>query len=180
MAPSARSPSLLVVAAAMSLALFTGHADAQWKWRDGNGRITVSDLPPPRAIPERDILQRPTPVAAAPVAVPAAEAGAASAPSGTQAAASAPGAQAPRTDPQLEARRRAAEQQEAARQREAEAQLAAQRADNCRAARSQLATLQSGQRMVRMNDKGEREFLDDAQRAVETQRARTVIASDCR
>ena len=31
-----------------------------------------------------------------------------------------------------------------------------------------------------VNDKGEREVLDDAGRAQETQRAREVIASDCR
>ena len=34
--------------------------------------------------------------------------------------------------------------------------------------------------MTRVNDKGEREVLDDKQRAEEIQRTRTVIASDCR
>jgi hypothetical protein len=54
------------------------------------------------------------------------------------------------------------------------------RAENCRAARSQLSTLESGQRVARTNDKGEREMLDDKGRADETRRAREVIASDCR
>ena len=40
--------------------------------------------------------------------------------------------------------------------------------------------MESGQRMARMNDKGEREILDDKQRAEESRRAREVIASDCK
>lgn len=171
----------LLLCAAVALALPAADAAAQWKWRDARGQITVSDLPPPREVPERDILQRPS-AGAPPAAAPAPAAPAASGPAGlatvAQGAASAP------VDPELEKRRQAAEKAakdgEAARQREAEAKIAAQRAENCRAARSQLATLQSGQRVVRFNEKGEREFLDDAQRATESQRARAVIASDCR
>ena len=45
--------------------------------------------------------------------------------------------------------------------------MAAQRADNCRRARTHMATLDSGMRMSRTNDKGEREVLDDKQRADE-------------
>jgi hypothetical protein len=162
----------------MALACFAAEASAQWKWRDGRGQITVSDLPPPREVPERDILQRPTTMPARPAPAESPASAVAAAPAVVAAPASAP------VDPELEKRRQAAAQAakdaEAARQREAETKIAAQRADNCRAARSQLATLQSGQRVVRFNEKGEREFLDDAQRAAETQRARAVIASDCR
>jgi hypothetical protein len=35
-------------------------------------------------------------------------------------------------------------------------------------------------RVARTKPNGEREFLDDAQRAAETQRMRGVIASDCK
>ena len=31
-------------------------AAAQWMWRDANGRVTASDIPPPREIPDKDIL----------------------------------------------------------------------------------------------------------------------------
>jgi hypothetical protein len=55
-----------------------------------------------------------------------------------------------------------------------------QRAENCRNARAHLAALDTGQRIARFNDKGEREVLDDKQRADETRRAREVIASECR
>jgi hypothetical protein len=34
--------------------------------------------------------------------------------------------------------------------------------------------------MTRLNDKGEQEYIDDAQRAAEMQRARQGIESDCR
>lgn len=178
-----RAPAI-VLGAAISLALVAAPAAAQWKWRDRNGQITVSDIPPPRDIPERDILERPPPPSArpAPAAAPAAPGSTAEAAAAGAEAAPPSGkpAEAPRVDPELEARRRAAEQEQSARQRDAEAKLAAQRAENCRAARGHLAALQSGQRLVRVNDKGEREFLDDRQRAAEMQRARDVIASDCR
>jgi Domain of unknown function (DUF4124) len=147
-------------------------AQAQWKWRDKDGRVTASDLPPPRAVPDKDILQRPAEVRRAPTrAEPAAS------------AASGPGLAAPPKGPlerEVEARRLAAEQQQAAKARADEERLRAQRAENCRRARSHLAALDSGQRIARVNDKGEREVIDDRVRADEQRQAREVIASDCR
>ena len=61
-----------------------------------------------------------------------------------------------------------------------EQKAAVLRQDNCRRAREQLATLDSGQRIARVKVDGEREYLDDGARAQESQRARQVIASDCR
>lgn len=143
-------------------------ASAQWKWRDKDGRITVSDLPPPRDVQAKDILQRPeapaprTPAAAAPAS-----------------AASAVAAR-PAVDPELQARKKAAEQEQASRAKADADKLAGQKAENCRAARAHLAALDSGQRIARYKDNGEREILDDQQRASETRRARDVIASECR
>jgi hypothetical protein len=57
---------------------------------------------------------------------------------------------------------------------------AAQRAENCARAKSHLNALSDGMRIARTNDKGEREVLDDKGRAEEMQRARQVIASDCK
>jgi hypothetical protein len=54
------------------------------------------------------------------------------------------------------------------------------RADNCIRASAQLALFNDGQRIARTNAQGEREVLDDKTRADEVQRARAVIASDCR
>ena len=141
-------------------------AQAQWKWRDRNGQVTASDLPPPKDIPDKDVLQRPDPAVRKPAAAASAPASAASARS--------------TSDPELEARRRNAEAEAAAKLKAEDARLARDRAENCQRARNQLATLESGQRIARMNDKGEREFLDDKAIADEARRARGVIAGDCR
>jgi hypothetical protein len=106
-------------------------------------------------------------------AAPAAAGG--SAPAG----AAAPIAQ-QRTDPELESRRKkAADEQESKNKVQLEKE-AALRADNCARAKTHIAALNDGLRMARTNDKGEREILDDKARAEELQRARQVIASDCK
>ncbi|MDE2453865.1 MAG: DUF4124 domain-containing protein [Burkholderiales bacterium] len=162
-----RIPTTPLLPAVIALLLaMSGAAQAQWKWRDSSGRITLSDLPPPHEIPDKDILQRPVPASHTMVAAPAAS------------APSAPQALTP-VDKELEARRRAAEEEKKAQAQASADKLAQAKAQNCREARRQLATLQSGQRIARVNAQGEREFLDDAARAQEVQRANDVIASDC-
>lgn len=161
--------SLFLVGSALLLTSPAAHA--QWKWRDKNGQVTASDLPPPRDVQEKDILQRPDLTARRPVTAvqPAAS------------AASAPGlAGKPASDPELDKRIKLAEQEAATKKKAEDDRLAAQRRDNCSRARNQLATLDSGIRITRLNAKGEQEYIDDATRATEAKRARDVIASDCR
>lgn len=156
------------LATALVLAILPAHA--QWKWKDRNGQTHISDLPPPRDIPEKDVLQRPAEPVRRAATAPAS-------------AASTPAASAeakPRVDPALEARRQKAEQDQKARAKAEEERVAGQRAENCQRARQHLATLDSGMRVARLNDKGEREILDDKGRADEVQRTRQVIASECR
>jgi len=145
-------------------------AMAQWKWRDSTGRVTVSDVPPPRDVAEKDILQRPTPVVSRRVAP------AASAP---QAASAVVGAPPNPLEAEVEARKRKADEELKAKQKAAEETNAAARADNCTRAKGQLRALEDGMRLARTNEKGEREILDDKGRAAEIQRARQIIASDC-
>lgn len=163
----------LIVGLATLALLASGAAwSQQWKWRDANGRITVSDLPPPREVADKDILQRPAPPRAA--AKPAEAASAA-------ASAAAPAILPPKAgDKELEAKKRAAEAEVKAKAKADEEKLAAQRAENCQRAKTHITALESGQRIARFNAKGEREFLDDAQRATELRRAREVVASECR
>jgi hypothetical protein len=162
----------------LTLLLATTAAHAQWQWRTADGGVTMSDRPPPREVPDKDILKRPS--ADSRRALPAAPKAAASAPAGLQAAA--PAASAPTTalDRQVQERKRAAEQEQAAKAKADEERLANVRANNCRTARAQTAALDSGIRIARTNDKGEREFLDDRARGDEQRRAREVIASDCK
>ena len=83
-------------------------------------------------------------------------------------------------EPELEARRKKAEAEQATKGKAEEERIAALKTDNCARARAYLRTLDSGIRVTRTNEKGEREFLDDKQRAGETQHARDAIAADCK
>ena len=154
-------------------AVWADPAAAQWVWRDARKQLHSSDLPPPRDIPERDIVQRPT--VRAPTTPPAAASAAPAASVVAGASAPAPG----KLEAEVEARRARAEQEQRAKAEAEEKARAAAKAENCTAARRELAALDSGQRMVRMNDKGEREFLDDQARADATKRARSIVSSDC-
>ena len=138
-----------------------------WKWRDKAGQVHVSDLPPPRDVLDKDILQRPTVVQYRVAASPPA-----SAPSAAASAA--------KVDPELQARRERARQEQEAKAKAEDPAVTAARADNCRRAQSYVRGLEDGRPQWRYNDKGEREVLDDQQRAAEMQRARQTIAADCR
>lgn len=168
-----RLHALIVVP--LTLLLAAAPAVAQWKWKDSRGQIVVSDTPPPRDIPDRDVLQKPelTTRRAAPAPT------AASAPEGG-AQAKAEAVARPKVDPELEARRKKLEQEQTDKQKAEEEKVAAARAENCKRARTHLSTIESGIRLSRTNDKGEREILDDKQRAEEMARTRAIIASDCR
>jgi hypothetical protein len=166
-------PRICVFAAVLALAGTVVAQTGTWKYRDAQGRVVVSDLPPPAGVQDKDILERPTTV------VRRAPAAAAPAP-----AASAPvragGAPVAAVDPELEARRKKAADEQQAQQKAQQDKDAAQRAENCGRARQHLSALNDGMRIARTNDKGEREILDDKGRAEEMQRARQVIASDCK
>lgn len=157
--------SIGLLAGALALAALPAHA--QWKWRDASGRVQYSDRPPPPGTPSKDILQSPI-GAPAPTLIPA------SAPLAPPAAA------ASAVDPALEAKRKQAEQAEQAQRKAEEARAAQARAENCERVRTAMRTIESGQRMSRVNDKGEREVLDDAARARELEQSRRVMASECR
>jgi len=166
--------ALLALLAAGLIAL---PAAAQWKWRDKGGHVQYSDLPPPPGTAEGDILGRPSgstrkgaPATFAPVAAP-----------GPATAASA-GASAPRSgDPELEAKRKKAEEETAAKNKAEQERVAQMKLDNCSRARAQMTTLKSGIRLATTNAKtGEREYMDDKQRADEQRRVQDVISADCK
>ena len=162
-----QGPALLLAILMLGMASLPAHA--QWKWRDKSGQVNVSDRPPPLGVPEKDILAKPSPDTkrnAAPIP--------------TSAASAAPAGRTPPADRELEARKRGTEQEQAAKAKAEEDKLAAQRGENCRRARSHLAALESGQRIARVNEKGEREVLDERALADEIRQAREVIGSDCR
>jgi len=167
----------LSVLVALTAALAGGIVAAQtaplppaWKWRDASGQVHISDLPPPLSVPAKDILERP-PLQRKVAAAAEAAASAASAPVVSTAA---------KTDPELDARRKRAVDEQLAQQRQQQERDAASRAENCGRARARMTALSEGLRMTRPNAQGELEVLDDKARAEEIQRARAIVASDCR
>jgi len=166
---------LWTVACAAPLAAPSAWAQ-QWQWLDHNGNKVFSDRAPPADIPDNKILQQPRGTPARPAMMetnadpsaenPAAEESAAPKISGL--------------DKELEQAKAKADAEEAAKKKKEEAERAKLRAENCKAARSAKTTLQSGQRISHINDKGEKVIMDDATRKARLRQAEKIIASDCK
>jgi hypothetical protein len=150
--------------------VFSGAALAQqYKWVDKDGKVRYGDVPPPgvKATPLRA-----PPGPSAPPPAPKAAAG---------------------KDKDKQARKgplTPAEQEKAFRERQEEARKAAEKSaqeeqqaaakrENCERAKESLRTLESGQRVARTDAKGERYFLEDAQIAEETAKARQAVQQAC-
>jgi hypothetical protein len=153
--------------------VFSISAAAQWQWVDKDGRKVFSDTPPPSDIPESKILRKPgqrRQSGAVPSAAPAEAATAAATPGGT--------------DKELLDKKKQLEKQnadaDAAKRKAEEERVAKIQADNCARARQAKTGLDSGTRMARTNDKGERELYDDAMRAEENQRLQGIIDQSCK
>lgn len=154
--------------AALLLAMFvTLPAAAQvYSWRDSGGRLNYADQPP--ATGEVKLLQDPRQARAAPAAPTAGGA--------TVTASNKPKTLAER---ELEFRQRRAAAAEAEAEETKEAAEMADRQRYCEQVRSQLAALNSGQRVSRFNAAGEREYLDDAARAAEVDRQQQQLEQNC-
>ena len=162
--------------------LLPAGASAQWQWLDKDGRTVFSDRAPPATVPEKDIRKRPG-QARAPTNGNTSPSDASVAPLASDSASAQATARAPKPsvlDKELAEKKKKAEQVDAEKRQAEEARQAQIRADNCVRARSARAGLDSGIRMSRFNAKGEREVLDDATRASETNRVQSIIESDCK
>jgi hypothetical protein len=153
----------------MALCFCALAASAQWQWMDKDGRKVFSDRPPPADVPDKNILKRPgsrgaTVTAAPPAAVPAATP--AAAPAGI--------------DKSLQEKRKQAEDAEAAKRKAEEERNARLMAENCSRAQQAKSGLDSGARISRINEKGEREFMDEAALAAEGQRLQSIINENCK
>ena len=130
-----------------------------YEYKDAAGRTVYTDQPPPgQATKSRTISKE------------------ASAPT-TGAAPVAPKSAA---DRELDFKKRMASQQEAAGKSQQEAADNAARKEGCERARKNLQVFESGERVATRDDKGERVFLDDNQRAAEAERARKSVNDLCK
>lgn len=142
----------------MALAFCSAALAQQYKWVDKDGRTRYGDIPPPGVNATR--LKGP-PAASAPPA--------------------APGAKGPLSAAEKDAEFRK-RQQDAQKEREKQdlaSQEAAGKRENCARAQEYVRTLESGQRVSRTDSKGERYFLDDAQRAQELAQAQQAAKQWC-
>jgi hypothetical protein len=151
-------------------------SSAQWRWVDKSGRTVFSDQPPPPDVPAASIVKQPGHSRAPEAAPPASQAAQAAAPLRVASGAVKPSGK----DKELEQKKKQAEAAEEEKKKAHEQEVARVQAENCHRARLSKASFDSGARIVRTNEKGEREYLDDNQRAAETRRLEQVIATECK
>jgi hypothetical protein len=169
----------LQILVTVALALGNVAAMAQWQWIDKDGRKVFSDRAPPAEVLDKNILGRPmgrlqsstaaetdpntndTAQNKTPTAAIAAPLGAG-------------------VDKDLEAKKKQASDALAAKKKDEEQRLTKARIENCARAKQAKTGYESGIRIARTNEAGERVILDDAARAEEIKRIESVIASDCR
>jgi len=155
----------------VALALCAAAANAQqYKWKDSRGRTVYGDLPPAGV--------NATPLRSSSVP-PAASAAPAATEAGSKAAAKSSKPLTP-AEQEMEFRRRVKEAQEAAAKQADKSKDERERQENCELAREQERTLASGQRIARVDAKGERYYMDDAQRAQELAQARRSASEWCK
>ena len=156
-----------LAAGVMAMAVAASSYAQLYKWVDKDGRTRYSDRPPV-GIQATPLSPPPAPASASPA--PAAGASAKDARKGPLTPA----------EQEIEFRRRIKEAQEAAAKGEQAKREEDERKENCARARDMLGTLQSGERIARTDSKGERFYLDDAQRVQETAKARAAVSTWCK
>ncbi len=142
--------------------LISLQAAAHWQWLDKDRRKVFSDRPPPSDIPEKDILERPS-VKLTPALPPTA-------------------ASSPRLsgiDKELTEKKKKAEDAEVARRKAEDERISKVKAENCVRAKGAKASIDSGRRIARANEKGEPEILDGSARVAEASRLQSIIDTDC-
>jgi hypothetical protein len=148
------------------VALLAAPAGAQqlYKYVGPDGRVQYSDRPPA----DGQKAEKVTGSRVSTVATPGASGGEA-------------GKSGPKTPAEQEQafRQRRADAEEKAKKDEKLAQETKAKDSYCASARRELTSLQSGQRIVRTDDKGERVFLEDPQIQQEIARVQRDIATNC-
>lgn len=139
------------------LLVFAGQtvfAQSIYSWKDASGQVHYSDTPPSdgKARTVRQPALAPTQTAPA---------------------------QESYVDKELAFRKRLAEKAETEEKARKDKADSEQRQRECTASKQHLAGLESGQRIVRFNEAGERIFMDDSERAAEIERTRKAVDRIC-
>ena len=158
--------------------VFAAGAHAQvYKCIDASGKTTYLQSPCPSSAKPAAISRTVPP--APPQPVPAAAAGSADKADKAGKAAKASG---PKSAAELEQefRKRKQDQEKSREKEEQKLADAKAREDNCRNSRLQLINLESGARQLRIDEKGERQVLDEAGIEQEKARARKLVEQWCK
>jgi Domain of unknown function (DUF4124) len=152
---------LLIVTLVFAVAFTHGASAQQYKWVDKDGKVRYGDVPPPGVNATR--LKAPPPF---------------SSPAPSAAAKKDAGGKALSPEDAYRQRQEAS-RKDSEKQAQAEQEKALNQ-ENCSRARESLAALESGQRISRTDAKGERYYLEDAQIAQETAKARESVKQYCK
>ena len=158
-----------------ALSVFAAGAQAQvYKCIDASGKTTYLQSPCPSGAKSTAISQTVPP--APPPVEPAAGAG------GAEKAGKAAKASGPKTAAELEQdfRKRKQEQEKAREKEEQKLAETKAREENCRNSRLQVINLESGARQVRVDEKGNRNVLDEGQVEQEKANARKLVEQWCK
>lgn len=144
------------------LALATIAQAGVTRWVDAEGKVHYSDQPPPPTAKSQKTLDlKASP--ALPIAAPDSKGGEKSL-----------------AEKDLESRKRRVQAEETAAKQARDQEEAKSKKANCEQARNQLQALQEGQRIAKFNEKGERVFLEDSDRAQAIEAAKKTVDSWCK
>ncbi|GAB7543973.1 DUF4124 domain-containing protein [Cupriavidus sp. 8B] len=189
-----RSTALFNLATLAALACLcqaaTAQTDSQWQWRDGNGRMVYSDVPPPPSVPAASVIKAPGRFAGSlrpiePGGSPAAGAGPAGVVAGTQPAPVAAAKGDGKVKAESMASAEEAFQKRRAAQSKAEADQAAkdlaaqERQVRCAQSRNYATSLQQNRRIAVSAPDGTPRHLNDDERQAELQRVNASLEQNC-
>ena len=143
-----------ILAFATLLAVTSASAQI-YQWKDENGKTVISDKPPVGHVRQQRKVESEAPAQPSnSAAIPA---------------------QRSLAEQEMAFKKRQKESQEKAAKSEKEQAASAEKQENCTNMRRQLSSLESGERIARRDDKGERYFLEDTQREQEIAKLRQAM-----
>jgi uncharacterized protein DUF4124 len=170
--------SVCVIALALSM-----QANAEiYKWKDENGVMRYSDTPPPASVKANTLGKKSTAKAVQPEEAPSAS-------EAPNQPATAKGGiplkpnevKDPPVDPEMEAAKLRAKNAEIEKKNKIEKEKQAKvDAENCRSAKANYQSYAQGGRIYKINEKGEREYMDDAGLAEGKAKAQAEIQQYCK
>ncbi|MEO8418442.1 MAG: DUF4124 domain-containing protein [Methylophilaceae bacterium] len=150
---------LWIMLSTLALLPMSAHAEI-YKWKDTNGVIRYSDIPPPSNVPHESLGSR-KPVAPLPAPSAAAQ------------------KNSPAASRESDAIKRQEDAEAAKNKEQAKAAELKVKQQNCATAKANLQNYQQGGRIYNMNEKGEREYLDDAGIAKNLEQAQKEVNEYC-